>query len=96
MSYQDLDAVREVAPKARRFGLEGASCIHPSVVSVLNEAFSPGEEEIALARRIIEAKAETEKTGRGSFQLDGKMIDVPVVHRALRLLARHEAIASRG
>ena len=40
--YQDLDAVREVALKARRFGLEGASCIHPSVVPVLNEAFSPG------------------------------------------------------
>ena len=55
--YQDLDAVREVALKARRFGLEGASCIHPSVVPVLNEAFSPGEEEVALARRIIEAHA---------------------------------------
>ena len=53
--YQDLDAVREVALKARRFGLEGASCIHPSVVPVLNEAFSPGEQEVALARRIIEA-----------------------------------------
>ena len=94
--YQDLDAVREVALKARRFGLEGASCIHPSVVPVLNEAFSPGEEEVALAKRIIEANAEAEKTGRGSFQLDGKMIDVPVVQRAQRLLARHEAIAVRG
>ena len=94
--YQDLDAVREVALKARRFGLEGASCIHPSVVPVLNEAFSPGGEEVALARRIIEANAEAEKTGRGSFQLNGKMIDVPVVQRAQRLLARHEAIAARG
>ena len=94
--YQDLDAVREVALKARRFGLEGASCIHPSVVPVLNEAFSPGELEVALAKRIIEANAEAEKTGRGSFQLDGKMIDVPVVWRAQQLLARHEAIASRG
>ena len=93
--YQDLDAVRQVALKARRFGLEGASCIHPSVVPVLNEAFSPGEDEVALARRIIEANAEAEKTGRGSFQLDGKMIDVPVVQRAERLLARHEAIVGR-
>ena len=94
--YQDLDAVREVALKARRFGLEGAACIHPSVVPVLNEAFSPGELEVALARRIIEANAEAEKSGRGSFQLDGKMIDVPVVWRARQLLARHEAIAARG
>ena len=60
--YQDLDAVREVALKARRFGLEGAACIHPSVVPVLNEAFSPSELEVALARRIIEANAEAEKS----------------------------------
>ena len=94
--YQDLDAVREMALKARRFGLEGASCIHPSVVPVLNEAFSPGEEEIARARRIIEANAEAEKTGRGSFQVDGKMIDEPVVRRARHLLTRNEALAARG
>ena len=100
--YQDLDAVREVALKARRFGLEGASCIHPSVVPVLNEAFSPGELEVALAKRIIEANAEAEKTGRGSFQLDGKMIDVPVVlarpaaPRAPRSNRRARLTASRG
>ncbi len=94
--YKDLDAVREAALKARRFGLEGASCIHPSVVPVLNEAFSPGEAEVALAKRIIEANDEAEKTGRGSFELDGKMIDVPVVRRAQALLARHEAIVARG
>ena len=94
--YKDLDAVREVALKARRFGLEGASCIHPSVVPVLNEAFSPSEQEVALAKRIIDANAEAEKLGRASFELDGKMIDVPVVQRARQLLARHEAIAARG
>ena len=94
--YQDLDAVSEIARKARRFGLEGASCIHPSVVPVLNEAFSPRTEEIDLARRIISANAEAERTGRGSFQLDGKMIDVPVVERAQRLLANHEAISAKS
>ena len=94
--YQDLDAVREAARKARRFGLEGASCIHPSVVPVLNEAFSPSETEVAHAKRIIEANAEAEKAGRASFELDGKMIDVPVVQRAQALLARQEAIAARG
>ena len=90
--YQDIEAVREVALKARRFGLEGASCIHPSVVPVLNAAFSPTEEEVALARRIIAANAEAEQSGRGSFQLDGKMIDVPVVARAERVVARAERI----
>ena len=56
----------------------------------------PTEAEVALARRIIDANAEAEKVGRASFELDGKMIDVPVVQRARALLARHEAIAARG
>ncbi len=93
--YQDLDAVRAVAVKARRFGLEGASCIHPNVVPVLNGAFSPTEEEVALAKRIIDANEEAARTGRGSFQLEGKMIDVPVVARAERLLAKHNTIVTR-
>ncbi len=93
--YQDLDAIRANALRSRKFGFEGASCIHPSVVPVLNAAFSPRAEEVAHARRVVEANAAAEAEGRGSFELDGKMVDVPVVLRATRLLERHEAIAAR-
>ena len=94
--YQDTEAVRETAYRSRKFGFEGASCIHPAVVPVLNEAFSPAEADVAQAKRIIEADAAAQAAGRASFELDGKMVDIPVVERARRLLARHEAIQARG
>ncbi len=94
--YNDLDAVREVAERSRRFGFEGAACIHPSVVPVLNAAFSPTDAEVDHARRVVAAYAEAEAAGKGAITVDGKMIDVPVVRRAENLLARSDAIRQRG
>jgi citrate lyase subunit beta/citryl-CoA lyase len=94
--YNDLDAVRAVAERSRRFGFEGAACIHPSVVPVLNAAFSPSSEEVDHAHRVVEAYAEAEAAGVGAISVDGKMIDVPVVRRAEKLLARWDAIQARG
>lgn len=93
--YKDLDAVRNVAVTARRFGFDGASCIHPSNVPVLNEAFAPSEIEVTEARRIVEAYEEAIDRGIGAITVDGWMIDVPVAERARRTLARAEAIAAR-
>jgi len=94
--YQDLDAVRRNAMLSARFGLEGASCIHPAVVPVLNEAFSPTREAVASAQRIVDAYETATAQGRGSIEVDGKMIDVPVVVRAQRLLARDALIRSKA
>ena len=52
-------------------------------------------DEVAQARKLIEADAAAAAAGRGSFQVDGKMIDIPVIERARKLLARHEAIERR-
>jgi citrate lyase subunit beta/citryl-CoA lyase len=93
--YQDLEAARASARSARESGIEGASCIHPSIVPVLNEEFSPAPEEVASAKRVVEAYRKAEAAGRGSIQVDGKMVDVPVVERALHLLKRHERISTR-
>ncbi|MEK9754331.1 MAG: CoA ester lyase, partial [Rhodospirillaceae bacterium] len=84
--YNDLDAVRLVAERSRRFGFEGAACIHPSVVPVLNAAFTPDPEEVGHARRVVAAYAEATAKGTGAITVDGKMIDVPVVKRAENLL----------
>ena len=54
----------------------------------MNREYSPSAEEVAYARRVIEENAKAEAAGRASFAIDGKMIDVPVVERARRLLAR--------
>lgn len=93
--YGDLDAVRETVRRSRRFGFEGASCIHPIVVPVLNEEMAPSAEEVASARRIVEAYRAAEKEGLGAIAVDGKMVDVPVAERAEALLRRHAAIEAR-
>lgn len=94
--YTDPDVYRRSAERARRFGFSGATCVHPGLVQALNEAFTPSADEVAQARRIIAADAEAAAQGRGSFTVDGKMIDVPVVDRAHRLIARHDAIERRA
>ncbi|HEY0339132.1 MAG TPA: hypothetical protein VGC70_17445, partial [Burkholderiales bacterium] len=55
----------------------------------------PSAEEVAYARKIIEMDREAAKSGRGSFAMDGKMIDIPIIVRAQRLIKRHEAIKHR-
>ncbi len=94
--YSDAAAYRRSAERARRFGFSGGTCVHPGLVTALNEAFTPSADEVAQARRLIQADAEAIAAGRGSFQVDGKMIDIPVIERARKLLARHEAIERRA
>jgi citrate lyase subunit beta / citryl-CoA lyase len=93
--FSDWERFRAMVRKSRRLGFDGASCIHPGQVKIVNEEYSPAEGEVAYARRVIEADREAAGAGRGSFQIEGKMIDVPVVLRAQRLLARQEAILAR-
>ena len=94
--YSDHDAYREMVRKSARFGFEGASCIHPAIVPMLNEGFTPTKEDEDLARRIVTAWDENEAAGRGSFELEGKMIDVPVVLRAQRVIGKCDAIRARN
>jgi citrate lyase subunit beta/citryl-CoA lyase len=93
--YSDNDAFLEVVRNSARFGMEGASCIHPKNVPMLNQGFSPDPEQVAQAQRIVQLDAEHAAAGRGSWELDGKMIDIPVVERARRLVRRAERIAER-
>ncbi|HEX7928555.1 MAG TPA: CoA ester lyase, partial [bacterium] len=70
--------------------------IHPGQVAILNEEFSPNPDEVARAKKIVAAYAEAQKAGRGSFEVDGKMVDIPIVERARMVMQRHEAIAARS
>ncbi len=93
--YDDEAAFLDMVRNSARFGFEGASCIHPKNVPALNTGFSPSPEAVARARKIVELDAKHAAEGRGSWRLDGKMIDIPVVERARRLVARAERIAAR-
>ena len=93
--FDDPDAYRALALKSRRFGFVGSSCIHPSQIALLNEAFSPTAEQIGEARRLVQAADEAGADGRGAFTIDGRMIDGPIVARAQALIHRHQTIAAR-
>ncbi len=82
--------------EARQFGFTGKQAIHPSQVAIVNQVFSPTDEEVAGAHRIVEAYAVAVARGEGAILLDGKLIDVPMVERAQRLLDRLEALGRGG
>jgi citrate lyase subunit beta/citryl-CoA lyase len=94
--YKDLDAFRATVRRSRRLGFAGASVIHPSQVAILNEEFRPAAAEVEHARRVIAAFDEAEKSSRGSIEVDGKMVDIPVVVRARQVLDRHEAFERKA
>ncbi|TXL82389.1 CoA ester lyase [Vineibacter terrae] len=93
--FGDRDGFRRMVRRSRQFGFMGASCIHPGQVAIVNEEYTPSAEEVAYARRLIEEDRKQAASGRGSFAVDGKMIDIPVIRRAETLLRRHDAIAAR-
>ena len=100
VAFRNPEGLRQDAATARRMGYTGKFAIHPAQVETINELFSPLPEDVAYARRVMEAWHEAEAGGRGSLALDGKMVDVPVVKRAQNLLALVDEIdrqlAARG
>jgi citrate lyase subunit beta/citryl-CoA lyase len=93
--FSDWEKFRLMVRRSRRFGFDGAGCIHPGQVKIVNEEYTPSAQEVAYARKVIRMDQEAQAAGRGSFQIDGKMIDIPVVVRAERLIRRYEAIKAR-
>jgi len=90
--YRDPEAIRALALRSRRSGFVGATCIHPALVPVLRQSFSPTMTELDLARRQLAAAAEMAQQGRGSFTVDGLMVDEPILIRARRVLAAEATI----
>lgn len=87
----DLTGLREWGLRSRAIGFVGMGCVHPRQIPVIHEAFSPTKEEIAKALRIVEAYESAQKQKLGVVSLGSKMIDPPVVARALALVERARA-----
>ena len=82
----DMEALRQSVIEAKSLGFEGKGCIHPRQIKVVHEAFAPTSEEIEKAKKIVLAFEEAEKKGLGVVSLGSKMIDPPVVKRALKTI----------
>ena len=96
VDLQDLEGLEASARAVKRMGFQGKTCIHPTQVPVVNGVFSPTEEEVAFARKVVAAFAEAEAAGSSAFQIDGKFVDYPIVYRAQRIVRDHEAIVGRA
>jgi len=91
IDFKDIEKVRREAEFGARLGYTGKQIIHPNQVQPVQEAFTPDDEAIAHARRLVEAFEEHQAKGSGAFALDGKMIDMPLVKAAQNVLARAKA-----
>ena len=84
---RDLEGLRRACLEDRALGFQARSCIHPSQVAVVNEAFGPSAEEVGRARSVLAAYADATAAGRGSLLLDdGTFIDEAVALRAQDML----------
>ena len=88
----DLEGLRAWGSNSRAIGFEGMGCVHPLQIPVIHEAFAPTSTEIERARRIVAAYNEAREKGLGVVSLGSKMIDAPVVQRALKLIGRAQAM----
>jgi citrate lyase subunit beta/citryl-CoA lyase len=82
----DIEGLRIDTKNAKDLGMTGKTAISPRHVDEINKAFSPTEEEIDYALRVVEGVKAANEKGLGAFSLDGKMIDAPIIKRALNLL----------
>lgn len=84
--FRDEDGLRRVARDSYEDGFAGMLAIHPAQVPIINEAFTPGADELAEAQAIVDAF--DANPGVGAVQLDGRMLDQPHLEQAKDLLAR--------
>ena len=86
--FHDAAGLEAESRFARQLGFTGKTCIHPNQTPVVNHAFSPTPEEIDRAQRLIQAFEVQQAVGAGAFTFEGKMVDMPMLVAARKVLAR--------
>ena len=89
---EDLAGLEAWALRSRGMGFEGMGCVHPRQIPVIHRGFAPTRGEIEKALRIVAAFEDAKARGLGVVSLGSKMIDAPVVNRAVRLVAQARAM----
>ncbi len=86
----DEQGLRESIQEAKALGFEGKGCVHPRQIQVVHEEFSPSDSELLRARKIVAAFEDAQAQGLGVVSMGSKMIDPPVVKRALKLVHQYD------
>ncbi|MEW9124505.1 MAG: aldolase/citrate lyase family protein [Thermotaleaceae bacterium] len=82
----DMEGFKQEAGEAKILGFSGKSCIHPAQVKEVHKIFTPAPDEIEKSLKIIRAAKEAEEQGIGVITVDGKMVDIPVIQKAERIV----------
>ena len=87
-ALDDHEGLREETRFAATLGYDGKMVVHPGQVAVVHDALAPDPDEVAWAERVLAAREDADREGRGVFEVDGEMIDAPLIARAERILDR--------
>ncbi len=90
--FKDITGFKRECAQGRMFGMDGKTVIHPTQIEAANEAFSPAEDEVQWARRILAAFEEPENHGKGVINMDGRMVELLHAEMAKRTVAIADAI----
>ena len=88
IDFKDIEALSKETEFGAQLGFTGKQIIHPAQVGAVQAAFTPNDEAIAHAKRIVETFEASKKEGKGAYALDGKMIDMPLLKNAQKVLDR--------
>ena len=91
IDFRDTEGLRVEAQQGAGLGFSGKQIIHPNQVTPVQESFTPSDQAIAYAQRVVETFITSQKEGKGAYALDGKMIDMPLLKNAQKVLDRAKA-----
>jgi citrate lyase beta subunit len=91
VDLNDLDGLRAEAQTALHMGYTGKLAIHPKQIEPIHEVFTPSDEQIRRAQQLIEAHDAHQASGTGVFAYEGRMVDMPMIRAAERVIARAKA-----
>ena len=92
--FRTLEPLAADTKRARRLGFGGKGVIHPRQIACVHQALAPSREQVEKAREVIQHFEQAHREGAGTLQVEGKMVDRPIVEKARRLLRMAEASRS--
>ena len=93
--FKDPEGYLSASRRVAALGYEGKWAIHPTQIEAANAVFSPSADEVAKARRIVEAMAQAAREGKGAVQVDGRLVDLANIRMAQNLLQKADAISGK-
>ena len=88
--FKDVEGFKKEVDSVKSLGYRAKSCIHPSQIEIIHDIFKPSVEEVKKSKKILDAVSSADIEAGGVISLDGKMIDVPVITKARKIMEMYE------